>query len=250
MTTLSFTDQLAWIADRSEALRTAAAAAGLDARVPACPDWSAADLVTHLSEVHLFWTAVVAAGPADGPPDPAKVDRTQHGELLEWSAGATSALTDALRAAGPDRGCWTWWESAAAPMTAGAVARHQVQEAAVHALDAQQAAGRPEPLPAAVAADGVGEHLTVELPTNGSWPHDPARVVLDAGDGGAWLVDLGRHGARVSQLADTALPAAAKVTAGAGDLVLAFYRRRGHGELKVTGDTKVFQRLLEWPSLD
>lgn len=250
MTTLSFTDQLAWITDRSDALRLAAATAGLDARVPDCPDWSVADLVTHLAEVHLFWTAVVAAGPAAGPPDPAKLDRQQHGELLEWSAGATEALTGALRDAGPDRECWTWWGSAGAPMTAGAVARHQVQEAAVHALDAQQAAGRPEPLPAAVAADGVAEHLTVELPTNGSWPHDPARVVLDAAGGGSWLVDLGRHGARVSQLADTAVPAAAKVTASPADLVLAFYRRRGHGDLRVIGDTKVFQRLLEWPNLD
>jgi len=134
---LSFDDQLGYIADRSQALRAAAAAAGSEARVPSCPDWSVSDLVAHLGAVQLFWTAVVAAGPATDPPDQRQVgDQTPRGDLLEWSAAATAGLLGALRAAGPDRECWTWWQSAGAPMTAGAVARHQVQEAAVHALDA------------------------------------------------------------------------------------------------------------------
>jgi uncharacterized protein (TIGR03083 family) len=252
---LSFDEQLRHIADRSAALRIAAAAAGQDARVPSCPDWSVADLVAHLGEVHLFWTAVVSAGPASGPPDESLIgDRTPHGDLLDWSASATASLIGALRAAGPDRGCWTWWESAGAPMTAGAVARHQVQEAAVHALDAQLAAGQAQALPHAVAADGVGEHLTVELPTNGAWPHDPEQLVLDAGDGGIWLVDLGRTGARVSALAspgDTAgAGPAATVSAAPEDFVLVFYRRPGSGEMHVSGDAKAFQRLLDWPNLD
>jgi uncharacterized protein (TIGR03083 family) len=248
-----FDDQLAHIDDRSAALRAAAAIAGTGARVPSCPDWSVADLVAHLGAVQLFWTAVVRAGPAGGPPDATVLgDRTPHGDLLDWSAGATAELLAALRAAGPDRGCWTWWESAGAPMTAGAVARHQVQEAAVHALDAQLAAGQPQPLPPAVAADGVGEHLTVELPTNGAWPHDPERLVLDAGDGGTWLIDLGRSGARVSQLSGPADAAgvAATVTASPEDFVLAFYRRPGPGELPVSGDAMAFERLLNWPNLD
>ena len=52
---------LALIEDRSAVLRVAAAEAGVDAPVPGCPDWTVADLVAHLGEVHLFWTAVVAA---------------------------------------------------------------------------------------------------------------------------------------------------------------------------------------------
>lgn len=62
MQKLSYPDMLALIADRSEALRTAAAAAGFEARVPGCPDWSVADLVGHLGEVQLFWAADVNAG--------------------------------------------------------------------------------------------------------------------------------------------------------------------------------------------
>ncbi len=252
--TLSFEHMLSLIDDRAAALRAAATAAGLDARVPACPDWSVQDLVAHLGEVHLFWSAAVAAGPAASPPgDEVVGDTAPHGDLLTWSADATKALVGALSQAGPDRGCWTWWEPSGAPATAGAVARHQVQEAGVHAFDAQQAAGTAEPLPAAVAADGIGEYLTVELPTNGPWPHDPASLVLATGDGGTWLIGLGPAGAQVSALAEPDASSArpdAVVTASPSDLVLAFYRRARPDSLEVNGDADVVARLLAWPNLD
>jgi len=251
MQTLSFDDALALIEDRSDALRAAVAEAGLTARVPGCPDWTAQDIVVHLGEVHLFWAAAVAAGPADAPPDEAAIgDREPHGDLMEWSASATATLVQALREAGPDRMCWTWWESSGAPMTAGAVARHQVQEAGVHAFDAQQAAGHGQPLPAAVAADGVGEYLTVELPTNGPWPYEPATVVLEAGPGGKWLVDLGPEGARILQGDEhgTVKPVVT-VTGDPSDLVLAFYRR-DRRDLEIEGDAELFPQLINWPNLD
>jgi uncharacterized protein (TIGR03083 family) len=251
---LGFDDMLSLIEDRSAALRAAAAEAGLDARVPGCPDWSVRDLAAHLGEVQLFWSAAVAAGPADKPPAEEQIgDREPQGELLTWSARATAALVLALREAGPDRGCWTWWQSSGAPMTAGAVARHQVQEAAVHAFDAQQAAGHGEPLPPLAAADGVGEYLAVGLASMGPWPHEPAPVLLEAGDGGRWLVGLGPAGARSSQLtaaqADV-VEAAVTVTASPSDLVLALYRREAHAGPQVTGDLEVFDQLLAWPDLD
>lgn len=250
---LSFDDMLTTIEDRSNVLRTAAAGK-LDARVPGCPGWSVRDLVVHLGEVHLFWTAAVAAGPAAGPPDEDTIgDREPHGDLLTWSAGATSALIGALKDAGPGRECWTWWESSGAPMTAGAIARHQVQEAAVHALDAQQAAGKDESLPPALAADGVGEFLTVGLGTMGPWPHDPATVLLSAADGGDWLLRLRRDRLQVSLLSGAdrgqALPDAT-VTASPSDLVLAFYRRHGPDRLQVTGDSTLVTRLIDWPDMD
>ena len=247
MQTLSFTDMLTLIEDRSEALRAAAAQAGMAARVPCCPDWNVSDLVTHLGEVQLFWAADVAAGPAVQPPDEDAVgDREPHGDLLTWSADATAKLLAALREAGPDRMCWTWWEEAGmAPTTTEAVARHQVQEAGVHAFDAQQAAGHGLPLPAAVAADGVNEYITVELPTNGPWPYE------ETGPGGSWLLDLGPHGLHVLQgdRHGDAKPSAT-VTADPSDMVLAFYRRDLPGELHIDGDADLVPQLLSWPNLD
>lgn len=253
METLSFPAALALIDDRSAALRSAAGAAGLEAGVPGCPDWTVADLIAHVGEVQLFWAADVAAGPASSPPaDDVVGDTKPHGDLLTWSADATARLVTALQQAGPDRMCWTWWEEAAvAPNTAGAVARHQVQEAGVHAFDAQQAHGHGEPLPRAVAADGVGEYLTVELPTNGPWPYEPGTVVLDTGPGGSWLIDLGPEGVHVLEGgAHGHVKRTATVTADPSDIVLSFYRRDIGRSLQVDGDPDLFPQLLAWPNLD
>lgn len=253
MQSLSFPDMLALIEDRSAAVRDAAAQAGMRAQVPGCPDWRVADLVTHLGQVHLFWAAAVAAGPAQDPPaDDLIGDREPHGELLAWSAEATAKLTSALSDAGPNRICWTWWEEFdLAPNTSAAIARHQVQEAAVHAFDAQQAAGHGLPLPDPVAADGVHEYITVELPTNGPWPYEPATVILETGPGGTWLLDLGPLGVRVLEgdvhghVKPTAI-----VTADPSDMILAFYRRDTVHDLQIDGDAELVPELISWPQLD
>jgi uncharacterized protein (TIGR03083 family) len=252
MTNLSFSDMLALIDDRSAALRSAAALAGFDARVPSCPDWTVADLIAHLGGVHIFWTAVVGAGEAAGPPDPESVGDAKPGpDLLAWSADASTNLIGELRNAGPNRMCWTWWESTGAPMTSGAVARHQVQEAAGHAYDTQLAAGRPEPLPPAAAADGVDEYLAVELRSNGPWPYDPATVVLETGAGGSWLLDLGHFGVNVLRGDEHGnVKETATVTADPSDMVLAFYRRDTIGQLRIDGDADLVSDLLAWPNLD
>lgn len=253
MESLSFPAALALIDDRSAALRSAAAAAGLQERVPGCPDWSVADLVAHLGEVQLFWAADVAAGPASSPPGDEVVGDTEpQGDLLTWSADATATLIAALTEAGPDRMCWTWWEeTAVAPNTAGAIARHQVQEAGVHAFDAQQANGHGEALPWAVGADGVGEYLTVELPTNGPWPYEPGTVVLDTRPGGSWLIDLGPEGVHVLEGGGHGhVKRTATVTASPSDMVLSFYRRDIGHPLQVDGDPDLVPQLLAWPNLD
>jgi uncharacterized protein (TIGR03083 family) len=129
--TPAFEDLLALVEDRSAALRSSvASSADLDIRVPSCPDWSLRDLVEHLAKVHQFWAAAVAAGPSEKPPTVVPVDDTLPAGPLARSAAATEGLIAALRAAGPAAGCWTWWGGSGVPMTSGAVARHQVQEAA------------------------------------------------------------------------------------------------------------------------
>jgi uncharacterized protein (TIGR03083 family) len=257
MASLGFTDMLKLIEDRSAALRAAAGAAGPAAMVPGCPDWSVRDLVNHLGGVHRFWAGVVAAGPADAPPPEDQIDRSEPGDdLLGWSAAGTADLVAALTEAGPGRPCWTWWPESGAPMTSGAVARHQVQEAAVHAFDAQEAAGQAEPLPGVVAADGIGEFLTVGLATMGAWPLALGRVTLAADDGPTWVVDLSESGARASQAAAGAAEGAVdgradgSVGASASDLVLALYGRHLHGALRTEGDEKLATAMLTWAASD
>jgi uncharacterized protein (TIGR03083 family) len=249
MSSLTFADMLKLIEDRSAALRAATRDADLDTRVPSCPDWTVRDLVAHLGEVQLFWAAVVAAGPAAAPPDADEAHGSLPGaDLIAWSADATDKLVRALTGAGPDRSCWTWWTGTGAPSTSEAVARHQVQEAGVHAFDAQEAAGHAEPLPADVAADGVGEFLTVGMATMGAWPHEPGRVALAATDGSMWLVDLSEAGAR----AEPAAPGTGQAQPGAwvrgtaSDLVLALYGRHLHDALTIEGDHELGSRLLSW----
>jgi uncharacterized protein (TIGR03083 family) len=251
MDTPPFAVLLDLIDERSAALREAAAKAGPAAAVPGCPDWTVSDLIAHLGEVQRFWAAVVAAGPGQPPPDDGQVPgRVPSGDAAAWSAASTATLLGALRASGPGRACWTWWAQSPAAQDSWSVARHQVQEAAVHAWDAQQAAGRPDPLPSAVAVDGVGEFLTVGLGAMGAWPHEPGQITFTAGDGAGWLLDLGPGGARVSHTGEhttgATAGAAATVGAGASDLVLFLYGRQPAQPVRISGDRSLVERLAAW----
>ena len=245
-----FPELLTLIDERSAVFAAAAAAApDLSARVPGCPQWSLRDLVAHLGGVQRFWALSVAAGPSDAPP---QVDRAALGpqgdDLLGWFAESTGTLLSALRAADPATQCWAWWPASAAPRTVGSIARHQVQEAAVHAVDAQQVAGEAQPLPAAVAVDGVAEFLEVCLGSRGEWPHRPARLLFRATEGPTWTVDLSPAGVVVG-------PAAAgepvtTISGPAGDLVLTLYGRTPIGDVRVDGDPSVAAELGEWSRMD
>ncbi|BFU45882.1 maleylpyruvate isomerase family mycothiol-dependent enzyme [Krasilnikovia sp. MM14-A1004] len=243
--TPAFPELLSLIDGRSVALRAAVAAGALDAPVPGCPDWSLRDLTVHLGQVQRFWAVVVADADPAAAPTPERVpDPQPHGDLLDWSAESTRLLLDALGEAGPSQPCWTWWGPSGAPMTAGAVARHQVQEAAVHAFDAQEAFGAPEPLPGPVAVDGVAEFVQVGLGSEGAWPHPPARIAFTATEGPSWLVDLSGAGARLDP--DGGGEPLTTVRAPAGDIVLALYRRIPLERVEVEGDRALAQRLLAW----
>lgn len=255
MDTPPFSVLLEQISDRSAALREAAARVDLAAPVPGCPGWSVRDLVAHLGEVQRFWAVVAAAGPRQQPPGDDEVPgRLPSGDLLAWSEESTGALLAALRQAGPGQGCWTWWAASPAPQDTTAVARHQVQEAAVHARDAQAAAGSTAPLPAAIALDGVDEFLTVSLGAMAGWqpwPHDPAQVAFRAAEGASWLVSLERGGGGVTRPPDGALPGAdAVITGSASDLVLFLYGREGAEPVRVEGDHGLAGRLTAWAPTD
>ncbi len=131
-------------------------------------------------------------------------------------------------------------------MTSGAVARHQVHEAAVHAFDAQLATGAPQPVPEVVALDGTAAFIDVAHGTAGPWPHRPARVGLHATEGASWLIELTGSGARE---VDGSHGTDADLYGPASDLLLTLHRRLPLDSLRGEGDRAVLENLLSWPDL-
>jgi uncharacterized protein (TIGR03083 family) len=174
---------------RSESLRFREVVASCDpsARVPACPDWNAADLLWHLATVQRWWAEVLAARPVRpeevDPPRP----ETYDGLLAvfdEWSA----SLSAVLESADPHDEAWNWSDD----HTVGFILRRQAHEALVHRVDAEQAAGVASELDASLASDGVHECLDVMFggcPPWGSWAPGESTARVDVTDTGEsfWL---------------------------------------------------------------
>jgi len=257
---LEFPDLLRLIDERSAAFRAAVASApSLDVRVPTCPEWTLFDLTQHLGEGHRSWAATVAAGPAasaksapEGPAAP-----REGKALLAWLAASAQQLLDALREAGPDRGCWTWWGPSESPPTCGAVARHQLQEVMVHTYDAQVSAGAPQPLPDEAALDGVGEFLSTCCAWTAPWPHGAADIDFHATEGRSWRLSMSADGGRTTRLPTPRATPAASADQGTGaafasargtaaELVLVFYDRIPIDSLQLDGDRRLLDLLRAW----
>ncbi len=249
---VEFPEVLRLIEDRSAAFRAAIASApDLDVQVPTCPDWTLRELAQHLGDGRRRQAAIVAAGP--GAPPPARTDpkgaptAPRDREALDaWLAESTELMLDAMREAGPDRGCWTWWGRSQAPETSGAVARHQIQEIAVHTYDAQLTQGAAQPLPADVAVEGVDEFLTTVAATTVPWPFTPATIDLHTTEGRSWRLTLNADGVRCDDLPADAEPGDMAMRGAASELVLYFYDRVPLDGVETTGDTEPMEQLAEW----
>ncbi|MCC0093332.1 maleylpyruvate isomerase family mycothiol-dependent enzyme [Streptomyces flavotricini] len=257
---LELPELLRLIDERSTAFRAAVAAApSLDAQVPTCPGWTLFDLVKHLGGGDRFWAAIVGAGPADAPPAEATAARAalevprEREALLAWLAASTQLLLGALREAGPQSGCWTWWPASQSPQTSGGVARHRAQETAVHTYDAQLAGGTAQPLPVEVALDGVEEFLFTVCGTPSAWPHKPTAFDFHCAEGRSWRLTVDGDGARTTRVpAPTAATGEDSDTAGASvhgtasELVLYLYDRIQADSLRVDGDSGLLDLLRVW----
>jgi uncharacterized protein (TIGR03083 family) len=133
-------------------------------------------------------------------------------------------LLDALHDVAWETPAWTWWKE---DRTVGAIARHQVQEVAVHRWDAQlAAAGRADPLPAKVAEDGVDEFLWIARQMRG-----PEPIAFSATDTG------NTFGAGPGEPVVT-------VSATASDLVLLLYGRVSPDDVRVDGERSALTSYL------
>ncbi|GAA4884551.1 maleylpyruvate isomerase family mycothiol-dependent enzyme [Actinomycetospora straminea] len=177
-------------------------AAGQEARVPTCPEWSARDLAEHLGAVHR-WCAGTVSRPGEklvrrGPTDPPIPESDD--EVSTWLLEGAATLTQAIRAAGED----TLVGGFGALVPVSFWARRQCHETLVHRADAEIAAGR-DPLTdvdPVIAADAVDEHLAMVALSAQRRPDlqaDGATLHLHAtdegiGDAGEWVVTLGAGG--------------------------------------------------------
>jgi uncharacterized protein (TIGR03083 family) len=218
-------EHISWIEADSGAFAEALDAVPLDVRVPGCPDWSLRDLARHLGRVQRFWAGVVRVG-ADTEPNFTAEQPTPKDDfgIASWMRESTADLVDALRTTPADTPAWVWWRD---NRTVGAIARHQVQEAAVHRWDAQSAAGAPEPIASEAADDGIAEFVWLARQLR-----DPAPITFVATDSG-----------RSFRVSDS--EPVVTVSASASDLVLCCYRRIPVAAVTVDGDAAVLDAFLQ-----
>lgn len=226
-----FVEAIDAIAAEGRRVSTVVASSDLDVRVPTTPEWSLRDLAHHIGTVQWYWSENVRAkNPAErsgGSPPSLPLDS----DLLAWLGWCTYSLLSALRDAGSESPCWAWW-GPPTPHTAGAVARHQAQEAAVHRWDVEGAVGAATPLPAELANDGVAEFIEVMVgPDVAALRGGVSLHAIDTG--GSWKVGAERGGAGTAGLDATA-----------SDLVLMLYRRLPVPDADVNGDPMLVASLL------
>lgn len=178
------------IADESEQFRSLLAPLDSSRRVPSCPDWSATDLLWHLTEVQHFWGQIVARR-LDKPDAVTPLDHPkEHEACLALFDTASTEMRAALDDAPVTDVVWTWSRD----QSVGFVIRRQAHEAAIHRADAALAAGAAiAPLEPWLGADGVAELFVYFLgvPPWGTFTRSRGVKVHAVDTGDQWTVQLG-----------------------------------------------------------
>lgn len=226
------------------------------ARVPACPDWDASDLLWHLAGVQWFWASTIRDRPAAPTEDSPRPDRPgTYPELLAFFDECSADLVAQLEAADPAEPAWSW----APEQTVGFTFRRQAHEALIHRLDAEQTAGHVTPLDPRLAADGVAELMEVmyggEAPPWGRTEMGEELVRIEMTDVGESLFvrpgmfygtdpDSGKNHDGPHLLLAEPGEAAALVRGPAGDLDAWLWKRRDDAGIEVSGDRPAYDAVI------
>jgi uncharacterized protein (TIGR03083 family) len=235
-------DYLAAIRRDSDRFYTTADSADPTRPVPSCPDWTIADLVWHLGEVHWFWGSDIEMR-ASGPDEieQAKPERpASYGDVIVWGCAQADRMIQLLETTPDDVALWTWALNDS-EHNVGFIRRHQVQEAAVHRWDIERAAtGRPQPIEPDVASDSVDEVLAITLPWGVRRDKPlPGSVHLHCTDTeGEWFVHPDGRVEPIHAKGDVA------IRGTASDLLLALFTRLPIGDLDVIGDASLAHELV------
>jgi uncharacterized protein (TIGR03083 family) len=222
------------------ALAEAAAQAGPDAEVPACPGWRVRDLVQHLGGAHAWAASFPATGRMQDYPageEATFFPTVDDADLVDWYRDQHAQLVRTLSATDPARPCWSFLP---APTPLAFWARRQAHETAIHRFDAESAAGHAPPSwTPTFAADGVDELMCGFFGGPGrrrlrADPPTSMTVVADDVDA-AWHVRLEPERRVVVHGRE---PADLTVTGPANDLYLLLWNRAGTDALILDGDRR------------
>jgi uncharacterized protein (TIGR03083 family) len=244
---------LATLHDSSTALLVAARRADPQAAVSGCPDWTTADLVWHIGEVHDFWGWVVREQSIvpDAYEDPVRpggdlpVDEA-FAAVATFASERAAELYRVLADTDPATAVWTWTPQ----HDVAWVTRRMAHETAVHRVDAEHAAGVDHRLAPELAADGVDEFLEYFFPlVPADTPQLAGSVHLHCTDAdGEWTVrpdaDGGCTVARDHAKADAAL------RGDAHDLLMVLWRRSPLDRVTVFGDVDLATAFVNRPGND
>jgi uncharacterized protein (TIGR03083 family) len=230
------------------ALQDAVAEAGPAPAVPACPGWTVADLVEHLT-VLLHWVRESVPRGVTAKPDDrvTPVPRPEWPEALDGLRRELTGTIETLDALDPEFPAWTWPAQA---KKAGFWHRRMAHEISVHRWDAESAAGRATAIETKLAADGVTEVLDTWLPAGrrkGSTDVHGVVHLVATDASYEWFVRL--RGAGVALLdtgtildTDDHHPRA-EATGSASELLLGLMGRTEPEKLHVTGDPRLIMAL-------
>ncbi len=195
-------DRLAIITAESQRFADVLSRTAADRHCPTCPDWTAADLLWHLTEVHLFWAAIlqrrVLSESEIFAVEAAKPSRPETmADLLALRERATADLVHQLTERDDAEPCWSWWPP---DQTVGFTRRMQTYEATMHRVDAELTAAVPvSPIADDVAAGAVDHVVDVMwgwMPDGAAYRTEAVVEFVAADTGQRWLVEAGRWSVR------------------------------------------------------
>ena len=160
-------------------------------------------------------------GTGERPTDWVPPERPDDDHLVEWYRSQVEEVADAIVVLDPSTPRWTWSRD----HTAGFIQRRMAQEFTVHAWDAENVVGEPNPIDAKVVIDGVDEYLDVFLSSNeGALAGASVTVHFHSTDAeGEWMLTLGDGNLDVER---THGKGDVAVRAPASDLLLWLWGRR------------------------
>ncbi|MFE5592815.1 maleylpyruvate isomerase family mycothiol-dependent enzyme [Streptomyces sp. NPDC056549] len=245
---MTITEYIKSLDEAGRGLADAAAEAGTDAEVPACPGWRVRDLLRHTAMVHRWATTLVAE--ARTSYHPGEGETTLDGEeLLAHFRDGHAGLVAALRAAPEALECWTFLP---APSPLAFWARRQTHETTVHRADAQSAlAGGPGPVDPAIAVDGIDELFGAFHSGDRSRvrPDKPGTLRVRATDtGDLWTVHLSPTAPPRTERGAKG-PADTELSGPADRLYLTLWNRLPADAVTVTGDADLARLWRETSSI-